>query len=373
LLEKQRRRAPYPRALRRRFPSSNGLERRERAAAGREAAPLLYSRTEKEDAEMKSLWAFSLASLVAFGIIRAPGKALLDRVLETDVHGVLDRPLLLVGKQPITLLFVIKGILLLVFLAVVARAARVLLESRLLPKTSMAPGQRYAFARAIAYGVFLIGLVVGLQSSGLNLNSLLVLGGAVGVGLGFGLQNIANNFVSGLILLFEQPIRVGDRVEVGNTIGDVVKIAMRSTWIRTNENVVIIVPNSEFVSERVTNWTANDPLVRFSLSIGVGYGSDVEKVREVLFTVARANPDVLRTPEPEVLFNGFGDSALNFELRVWSITKVHMPGVLRSDLYFAMFKALQASGIEIPFPQRDLHLRSVSAAIPVVPAASSSA
>jgi small-conductance mechanosensitive channel len=317
---------------------------------------------------MTVLETFSLLCSMVFPGLPGPHQSLLGRLVNTDLHEVLSRPLFIIGKQPITLLFVIKAILLLIVLAIVARAARLIMENRILPRTSMAPGQRYAFARAMGYVVFLIGLVVGLQSSGLDLSSLLVLGGAVGVGLGFGLQNIANNFISGLILLFEQPIRVGDRVEVGNTIGDVVQIAMRSTWIRTNDNVVIIVPNSEFVSQRVTNWTVNDPQVRFSLPVGVSYGSDPEKVREILLGVARANPDVLTAPGPEVLFNGFGDSALNFELRVWSVTKVHLPNVLRSDLYFVMFKALQANGIEIPFPQRDLHLRSVSVPIPVAAA-----
>jgi small-conductance mechanosensitive channel len=318
---------------------------------------------------MTVLETFSLAGSIAFSSLPGPTKSLLGRLVETDLHQMLSRPLFFVGKQPITLLFAIKAILLLLILALLARAARLILENRILPRTSMAPGQRYAFARAMGYIVFLIGLVVGLQSSGLDLSSLLVLGGAVGVGLGFGLQNIANNFISGLIILFEQPIRVGDRVEVSNTIGDVVQIAMRSTWIRTNDNVVIIVPNSEFVSQRVTNWTVNDPQVRFSLPVGVSYGSDPEKVREVLLAVARANPDVLAAPEPEVLFNGFGDSALNFEVRVWSVAKVHLPNVLRSDLYYAMFKALRANGIEIPFPQRDLHLRSVSVPIPVAASA----
>jgi small-conductance mechanosensitive channel len=197
------------------------------------------------------------------------------------------------------------------------------------------------------------------------MSSLVILGGAVGIGVGFGLQNIANNFVSGIILLLERPIQVGDRVEVGDTHGDVVRIAGRSTWIRTNDNVVMIIPNSEFINSHVTNWTANDRQVRFPIPLGVSYGSDPEVVRDVLMEVADNHPDVLTIPPPEILFTGFGDSSLNFELRVWTITRVQYPKELASELYFMIFKAFKEHGIQIPFPQRDLHVKSVSVPIPV--------
>jgi len=154
-------------------------------------------------------------------------------------------------------------------------------------------------------------------------------------------------------------------VEVGDTNGDVVRIAARSTWVRTNDNVVIIIPNSEFINSHVTNWTANDRQVRFPIPLGVSYGSDPEQVRAVLEEVARAHPDVLTDPPPEVIFTGFGDSSLDFELRVWTITRVQWPRILRSEIYFMIFKAFKEHGIEIPFPQRDLHLRSVDSPIPV--------
>ena len=236
-------------------------------------------------------------------------------------------------------------LLLLVFLS---RFIRRVMQHRVLPRMSLEPGQQYALARAVGYTIFLIGLMVGLQSAGVNLNSLLVLGGTLGIGLGFGLQNIANNFVSGLILLAEQPIRVGDRVEVGGTSGDVVRIGGRRTWVRTNENVVIIVPNSEFVSNRVTNWTLNDTQARFSVPVGVGYGSDPEKVRTILLDVAHQHADVLTTPAADVLCTGIGGNALNFELRVWSAKQVHTPSILRSDLYFGILRAFREHGVELP-------------------------
>ena len=214
----------------------------------------------------------------------------------------------------------------------------------------------------ISYVVFALGLVVGLESLGLNLSSLVVVGGALGIGVGLGLQAIVSNFVAGLILLLEQPIKLGDRIEVGNTQGDVVRLRGRSTWIRTNDNVVIIVPNSEFINDRVTNWTANDRQVRISLSFGVSYDSDPRSVRDVTLGVAKAHKDVLPEPAPEVIFMEFGDSSLNFELRVWTIQQVQTPTRLKSDLYFAIFEAFRKQNIEIPFPQRDLHIRLVSEA-----------
>ena len=201
--------------------------------------------------------------------------------------------------------------------------------------------------------------MIGLESAGLNLSSLAFLTGTIGVGVGFGLQNIVNNFVSGLILLVERPIKVGDRVEIGDLAGDIVRIAARSTWVRTNDNVVIIVPNSDFISNRVTNWTANDRRVRISLPLGVSYASDPAVVREILLSVVKAQREILDDPGPDVIFLGFGDSSLDFELRVWTEDSLRTPQILKSNLYYAIFRAFSEGAIEIPFPQRDIHIRSV--------------
>ncbi|GAB4361945.1 MAG: mechanosensitive ion channel [Deltaproteobacteria bacterium] len=285
--------------------------------------------------------------------------------LAGDIRKALNQAIFHLGKLPVTPIFLVKAFLYFLFLGYGVRKMRETIRDRILSQTSLDIGQQYAFAQIGGYSIFVFGLLLGLQWAGLDLSSLVILGGAVGIGLGFGLQNIANNFVSGLILLFERPIRVGDRVEVGNTNGDVVRIAARSTWVRTNDNVVIIIPNSEFINSHVTNWTANDRQVRFSVPLGVSYGSDPEKVRAILEEVARLHPDVLADPPPEVIFTGFGDSSLDFTLRVWTITRVQWPLILRSELYFMIFQAFKEHGIEIPFPQRDLHLRSVSGPIPV--------
>jgi small-conductance mechanosensitive channel len=281
-----------------------------------------------------------------------------DRVVRT-----FTQPYFHLGTLAITPLLIIKLIIFLVLLGFCARRLRAFIATKLLIHTSMDPGQRDALAHLLEYMIYAFGLMVGLESLGVNLSSLLVVGGALSVGIGFGLQNITNNFVSGLILLVERPIKLGDRVEVGGTNGDVVRIAARSTWVRTNDNVVIIIPNSEFVSNRVTNWTANDRQVRFSLPVGVSYGSNPDQVRDILTKVALAHPDVLRHPSPEVRFEGFGDSSLNFELMIWTITQVQTPKLLVSDLNFAIFRAFREAGIEIPFPQRDVYLKSVPAGV----------
>ncbi len=285
--------------------------------------------------------------------------------IRSKITFALDWSIFRIGTVSITPLFLLKACVFLLLLALVARISQKLLTQKLLRHTRIDPGQQYAISRFVSYAVFLFGLLIGLQSAGLNLNSLVVVGGALGIGVGLGLQNAVSNFVAGLILLLEQPIKLGDRIEVGDTYGDVVRIGGRSTWVRTNDNVVIILPNSEFVNKPVTNWTANDRQVRISLEIGVAYGTNPEKVRRVLLGVAEHHADVLKDPRPEVLFVDFGESSLNFTLRVWTITQVQYPARLKSDLNYDIVSAFAENGIEVPFPQRDLHIRSVAAEIPL--------
>jgi small-conductance mechanosensitive channel len=207
--------------------------------------------------------------------------------------------------------------------------------------------------------VLFAGFVVALGLIGFSLDRLTILIGALGVGLGFGLQNVVNNFVSGLILLFERPIRVGDRIQLDDLVGDVTRIGMRSSRVRTLDGIDLIVPNADFISSRVANWTLADRVRRLSLPVGVAYGTRPQRVIELLMGVARSHPEVLPSPEPEVLFRAFGESSLDFELRVW--TDGRLLYRVQSDIAVAAYDALEQAGITIPFPQRDLHLRSVSA------------
>jgi small-conductance mechanosensitive channel len=285
--------------------------------------------------------------------------------LDAGSHDLLFYSIFKIGGLEITPVFLLKAAAFLVLLIMGSKLLQRVLLSRVFKHLNIADSQKFALGRFTTYAIFFGGLFIGLQSLGVNLNSLVVFGGALGVGVGLGLQNVVANFVAGIILLVEQPIRIGDRVETKDTLGDVVRIAARSTWVRTNDNVVIIVPNSDFINNAVTNWTANDPEVRVNLPVGVAYSADPRKVREILLAAARAHPDVLPSPVPDVIFTGYGDNSINFQLRIWTETRSHTPLVLQSDLYFTLFEQFAEAGIELPFPQRDLHIRSADVPIAV--------
>ncbi len=232
--------------------------------------------------------------------------------------------------------------------------------TRFLSTSGLDRALQYTIAQIVGYLILIVVAALVFQNAGIDLSALAVFAGALGVGLGFGLQDITRNFISGLIILLERPIRIGDRVEVDKVAGQVRRIRARSTTVVTNDNIAMIVPNSLFVTSTVTNWSHDDPRVRFRIPVGVAYGSDLEKVRAVLLAVAAANEHALKTPEPSVFFSGFGDSSLDFELAVWSDEMSYRPRRFRSDLNFAIERGLREAGIEIPFPQRDLHIRSGS-------------
>jgi small-conductance mechanosensitive channel len=209
-------------------------------------------------------------------------------------------------------------------------------------------GIREALGAIVRYVIITLGALVILQSAGIDLTSLNVLVGAVGVGLGFGLQNITSNFFSGLILLFERPIKMGDRVEIGGVVGEVREIGARATTIVTDESVAMIVPNSQFVSERVTNWSRPDKLTAYTLSFHVSHTSDPELVRQVLLAAAAGHRDVLPDPTAEVEFVEVGLGALRFQLQVWSTEHLKTAGTLKSDLNFEVWRQLAAAGVTIP-------------------------
>lgn len=269
-----------------------------------------------------------------------------------------NHPFLHLGDTPVSLMTLAQVLIVVCLAVVAARLVRSTLLGRILGRTRLDPGQQYALARVAGYLVTATGLLIGLETIGLELTSLTVMVGALGVGIGFGLQNIVNNFVSGLILLFERPFQIGHRVDVGGTTGQVTDIGARSTTIITNDNIAIVVPNSKFIQEEVINWSlSGDRRVRFRLPVGVGYGSEPREVERVLLEVAAGNPDTLKDPPPAVVFMGFGESSIDFELRVWTSTLFDRPNTLKSALYFSIWDRFKALHIEIPFPQRDVHLK----------------
>jgi small-conductance mechanosensitive channel len=232
------------------------------------------------------------------------------------------------------------------------------LFNRFLAKSGLDRSLQYAIAQIVSNVVLIVGIFIVLDNAGIHLGALTVFAGAVGVGVGFGLQNIASNFISGLVILAERPITVGDRVEVAGIAGQVQHIRARSTVIVTNDNITMIVPNTKFIDSPVTNWTYGDPRVRFRVPVGVAYGSDVDKVRKALLAAAEENSNTLKDPAPSVFLEKFGENSLDFELVVWSSEMSYRPRRYRSDLNFAMEEKLREAGIEIAFPQRDLHVRS---------------
>ncbi|MGB3615956.1 MAG: mechanosensitive ion channel domain-containing protein [Elainellaceae cyanobacterium] len=209
----------------------------------------------------------------------------------------------------------------------------------------------------IHYALIFLGVVVLLQIWGIDLSSIAILASVLGVGIGFGVQNITNNFISGFIIMLESPIQSGDFINVGDLVGTVEKIGARSTEIRTLDQVTIIIPNSRFLESEVINWSHGNPVSRLHVPVSVAYGSDIDHVKTALLEAIRRHPEVLLRPAPEVWFQGFGDSALDFEIMVWT-GEPRKQFRVKSDLNYEIEASLRRYGIEIPFPQRDLHLRS---------------
>jgi small-conductance mechanosensitive channel len=259
-------------------------------------------------------------------------------------------------KLSLLQIFLLVALLIAVFW--ISSVTKRFLFNRLLAQSGLERSLQYAIAQIVSNIVLVVGIFIVLENTGIHLAALAVFAGAVGVGVGFGLQNIASNFISGLVILAERPITIGDRVEVAGVVGRVHQIRARSTVIMTSDNIAMIVPNSKFIDSPVTNWHYGDQRVRFRVPVGVAYGTDVNKVQEALIDAAREHSATLNDPEPTAFLEKFGDSTIDFELVAWSREMSHKPRRFRSDLNYLIYKHLTAVGIEIPNPQRDLHIKS---------------
>ena len=277
--------------------------------------------------------------------------------IEAFVSHLLHYKLFEINRTPVTLSSIVMFIVVITFFYMLSRLLQNLLRNKILAHFRIDPGTQFTMARISHYLVMIIGLILAFQFIGIDLSGLAVIIGLLSVGIGFGLQNITSNFIAGVILLFERPIKIGDRVTVGRTEGDVVAINMRSTTIRSLNNIAIIVPNSEFISSQVINWSYGDPKVRLVVEVGVSYNSDLETVVRALREVAEESPYVLKDPEPDVLLSSFGDSAWNMELRVW-LPDPYRYYFMRSEINSGIVRKFRQLNIEIPYPQRDLHVRS---------------
>ncbi len=278
---------------------------------------------------------------------------------------VLQTPLS-VGSLSISLGDILVFVLAVWLAALASRLTRFVLEQDVFPRLALPRGVPGAVSKLSHYVVIGLGLMVAFAAAGIDLSSLALLAGALGVGIGFGLQAIVNNFVSGLILIFERPIQVNDTIELDALKGTVKHIGIRASTVRTFDGAEVIVPNADLISGRVVNWTLSDRLRRIEVAVGVAYGTDPHRVKEILLEVARAQPKGLEYPEPFVLFQGFGESSLDFFLRFWTSDFENWLKI-QSDATYAVHDALDAAGIEIPFPQRTLHIRS-SGALPTAEA-----
>ncbi len=280
--------------------------------------------------------------------------------LKLRVLDVLNYPLIVLGKSSITLsLLFLNLFLALAFLFISKKAKDWCIEA-----LSNRQGVNVSNWRAIVtlayYAILGLGMMGILQSTGLDLSFFTVLTGAIGIGVGFGMQTIFSNFISGVIILLEKPLKLGDRIEVGLVSGNVQSISVRATTILTNDNVSIIVPNSDFISKQVINWSHSGQTVRISISMNVAYNSDPDLVKTLLLAVANEEPGVLKSPSPTVRLTEFGDNGLKFSLLVWTNDYSDRSGALKSLLNFGVLKKFRENKVHMPFPQRDVYLHNVT-------------
>jgi small-conductance mechanosensitive channel len=277
--------------------------------------------------------------------------------LRDSIGDVLNYPIIPTQTRPITVVTVLAAALVVTAAFWISKRLQAIVRRRVLARLHLDPGLEFSILRFVHFAVLALSLLFALKMLQVDLTGLAVVAGILSVGIGFGLQNLASNFISGIILLIERPIAIGDHVSAGDVDGTVRAINMRSTEIVTEDNISIIVPNSEFISGRVVNWSHGDPTLRLGLAVGVSYASDVEHVERVLLDVAGRCPDVLTDPPPHVDFIHFGQSSLDLKLLVWIANPRHRERVT-SALHFAIRAAFLEERIEIPFPQYDLRVRS---------------
>jgi small-conductance mechanosensitive channel len=241
---------------------------------------------------------------------------------------------------------------------------RIILEEDILDRMGLSKGLPNTIALLVKYTLVTAGFFIAVSIAGLELSKLTIILGAFSVGIGFGLQNIFNNLVSGLILLLERPLKIGDTIEVGSLIGTVKSIGIRASNIETYDGAEIIVPNGNLISNQVINWTLSNKRRRIEILAGVAYGSDPDRVQQIFMKILEEHPEVVDEPNPSVLFNNLGDSALEFRLLFWTAHFDEWVRI-RSEIIFLIYKRLKEEGIQIPFPQRDLHIRSVDPGIEI--------
>lgn len=312
---------------------------------------------------VRIVWFFSLA----MGIVWAWDKA---GILTSRLRSLYGLPFT-IGSLQLSISGIVMAVLILYITNLIVRLGRTLLDEKILARQHLEPGFKDSLITITSYLTWALGLILALGVLGVNATSLAVVFGALSIGIGFGLQNIFNNFISGLILLFERPIQVGDYIEIGGLWAEVKEINVRATVVQTFDNASVLIPNSELISQQVTNWSFKDKRMRRNIEVGVAYGSDIGLVQKTLLEIADNNSKVYKYPRPDVLFMDHADSALIFRLRVW----IHVDDSLNvvSQIRFEIDRRFRELGIEIAFPQRDLHIRTFPREIIQAPSAGHSA
>jgi small-conductance mechanosensitive channel len=275
-----------------------------------------------------------------------------------QIHEFLKIQLFSLQNTPVTIFSLVMFLLFITIFSVMGKVLSKLLFNRLLAKVHMDDGVRFALMRFTNYIIIFIGIMISFQFIGIDLSGLAVIFGLLSVGIGFGLQNVTSNFISGLILLIERPIRIGDRIIVNDMEGDVSEINMRSTTIQSLENISIIVPNADFISGSVVNYShGGDNRIRIRVHVGVAYGSNLEQVIICMRNAALAHPEVIKEPEPVVLLRDFGDSAWEMTVVSW-IENAKKHYVVASEIRMNIVREFSENAIEIPFPQQDINFRN---------------
>lgn len=307
------------------------------------------------------LWSLVLSWILQSVQSLSPWHERIDSTIQfllERVAVVFNTPFMELGRTKVTLNFLFLILFLSLAVISISRWVSEWLKSRVLMQLRVDRGSQETITRVVSYSLSFIGFIIVLQTAGIDLSSLTVLAGVLGIGFGFGLQTLASNFISGLAILLEHPIKVGDFIEVDGLLGTVEKISIRATIIRTNDSQYVIVPNNRFIEKNVVNWSYGSPDSRIHIPVSVAYGSDTVLVTEALLSAARQDPRVLLTPPPSVWFRGFGENAYLFELLVW-INRPQDSEPIKSALNFLIEQELRQRQIEVPFPQLDLRLRDL--------------
>ena len=332
------------------------------ALARRDAGAGAGGETEREGSTMLRFWLvvaidtlIAIAAMVA--LLASWGFAWVDikAGLATAVDG------FRIGSFRLSITDLMFAVVIFLALLTATRWLQRLLETRVFPQTRLDAGMRNSLKSTVGYVGLIIAVAVAISTAGIDLSNIAIIAGALSIGIGFGLQNIVNNFVSGLILLAERPIKIGDWIVVGEHEGFVQRINVRATEVRTFQHSSVIIPNSELLSSALVNWTHKDATARIEIPVGVSYSADVDLVRDTLIEVAAAHPEVMPEPEPFVLFTAFGDSSLDFELRCYT-SQADRRVRIATAMRFEIVRLFRERGIEIPFPQRDVHVRGLSGA-----------